>query len=567
MKSLKTSGIQPVIMNKYYRYRDGRRMATGMRFIPGVANYNTLLDETPVYSNLDTLIVPSSSGKGTFLEVHLTAEARVILLLTGGRDIRTSSLRDNPPKVVTGLPGKWTDVTAVRAGEHSEPAPGVTEMSRLPKIAVAVQQIVPAGTILRLPGADSISIDGRKPRRYSLLFAQPGSGTPVAPAYPGMPSADAIRALAPDADPLEIPRPNTRCPDWLHDIHIVRTQDEATSTSLGEPKYWRTWHPVIDSIYWCYYGHSHGSFPGHFRPPLGYTAFKTPDEKTDSGRQDESHRGFKIFAFALPGDKTVVIATIHALLSDARRFTTRFHTTMIAVFNVDGQKWTKTLELRMKMDFGAAQFQKEKSGLTALTKEDEKIEEELDNENKRAGRRFNVINDALTTGDDGVRDFVYEQWMGPLNTCSGRADGKRVDRGFKFDFRDPATGLHDLSGKTTQENMPFFERKNSMNLLLVISKSGVRIAPELCQFDESQAPFTPMSGVFYTDPYFKEMLPGPASFAVRQFMDKGFANLVIPEGKITATDEWSGHMSYSKGDAERRMRFENVEGAVNKTLN
>ncbi|WP_018467581.1 hypothetical protein [Calidithermus timidus] len=51
---------------------------------------------------------------------------------------------------------------------------------------------------------------------------------------------------------LEEPRPNQKCPAWVHDSYNVRDPDGG----------WRHgWHPPIDSTYWCYFDHEHGSKP------------------------------------------------------------------------------------------------------------------------------------------------------------------------------------------------------------------------------------------------------------------------------------------------------------------
>lgn len=85
-------------------------------------------------------------------------------------------------------------------------------------------------------------------------------------------------------------------------------------------------------MYWCTYGHDHGSFPGPYRPAFSHTAWKTKDTAEKDGRQAESNAGFKVFAFF--ENKRHWVVTIHMELSQARRFSTRHHTTQIAVFDL-----------------------------------------------------------------------------------------------------------------------------------------------------------------------------------------------------------------------------------------
>ena len=72
-------------------------------------------------------------------------------------------------------------------------------------------------------------------------------------------------------------------PDWVHDRYVAEHP--------VEKKLYRTWHPAIDPVYWCHFGHEHGSDPSlvGYTPYFGYIA--------DKNNQDERHEGFKGFAF------------------------------------------------------------------------------------------------------------------------------------------------------------------------------------------------------------------------------------------------------------------------------
>ena len=97
---------------------------------------------------------------------------------------------------------------------------------------------------------------------------------------------------APSAEPSvpagqEAPRPNSACPAWVHDQFM---------TTGPDGKQYRTWHPQINPVYWCSFGHEHGSDPS-----LAGTAYKVAFGYTATlGGMSEPHNGFKINVFRNP---------------------------------------------------------------------------------------------------------------------------------------------------------------------------------------------------------------------------------------------------------------------------
>ena len=73
---------------------------------------------------------------------------------------------------------------------------------------------------------------------YWLLLAEAG----------GVPSAPPAQARSPAA------LPNQRCPAWVHDQYTV----------VVDGVRFATWHRQIDPMYWCSFGHEHGSDPALF---------------------------------------------------------------------------------------------------------------------------------------------------------------------------------------------------------------------------------------------------------------------------------------------------------------
>lgn len=549
----------PVALSRYYRiHADGRRDLSGLLYAPRAAAYRTACG--PLFgSDLDALLLPRAA-----LSVHLNHPVRVIVLASGG--VSRDAL------ALTGLPGFGNATHISLLGMPSpigEVARGGVHLRRLPKRALAVERVLQPGELsFALPHPSAVRADGTPVRRLTVLLAAVGSGLPArAPGYPRAPPG------------RQQPEPNRECPPWLHDLHVAPSGDAETSVVHGEPMTWQTWHPMVDPVFWCYYAHEHGAFPGWYRPRFGYTAWKTPDNSTTHGRQNESHNGFKMFSFPVPGENRVLSGTVHMHLAKARRFTARHHTVVFAVHRVlpDGA-WDLEMELSMKMDFGPAQVTLATRKTIPATEVDEDVKSELDARGVRAGRRFNVLNidegfpDTVNTtlivkgdlekGPKAVSRGVYEQWKGPLNSCM--KSGTRVNRGFKFDIRDPATAMRFTSG-TTDDNIQYLRGK-SIKKVFHIRNGGVEIGLEYCNLKNWESVDLEASqGVFYTNPYFSEVVDGPGANAVRQFIKPGFETVRIAKGKFTAVDPWHGHMELQEGKGTRK--FVSIENAIDPKVN
>lgn len=121
---------------------------------------------------------------------------------------------------------------------------------------------------------------------YALLFAEADGRPSAAPASPAG---------------YEVPQPNRPAPAWLHPNR---------PKILGwDGNLYPTWHPQIDPVYWCYYGHEHGSCPwGHpvakaaldagvFKPAVGYVATKAGQINS----QNYTTKGYKWFWYEKDG--------------------------------------------------------------------------------------------------------------------------------------------------------------------------------------------------------------------------------------------------------------------------
>lgn len=209
----------------------------------------------------------------------------------------------------------------------------------------------------------------------------------------------------------------------------------------------------VDPIYYCTYGHDHGSYPGKYKPAFTHTAHKTTEEVKDeqgnviSTRQVESDEGFKIFTmFEENKDNKKSewlhwIFVIHMELSNGRRFSARHHTVHVTTFDHSFKK--VMLKVALKNDFGMAAVKTDK-GIEPLNSAMETIRKQR--RNARLAPAFRQFNLRSGTGECAMRGKTIktspvgkrgkaEHWKAPLNTCSSRGAT------FKVDVQRPRTGL------------------------------------------------------------------------------------------------------------------------------
>lgn len=133
------------------------------------------------------------------------------------------------------------------------------------------------------------------------------------------------------------PRPNRTCSSWVHDLNT--TDAPNCETYVG-------WHPQIDPVYWCYFGHEHGSdpsiIPGNPLVGYGYVASHVP--------QNEPHRGFREFIMESPDGDHWLRFIIHAGTSAKRRICHQFHTLFVMVYDKSGNE---KFSVGFKNDYGA----------------------------------------------------------------------------------------------------------------------------------------------------------------------------------------------------------------------
>ena len=579
---------QPVVMRRYIRMNRDRKETSGLFFTPGKATYNHYKDGKPFCTGLDALYIRQVFGwfvDKKFLQVDLNHPARVFLLLEHAR-MKEPYL--SAVGKVKGLDPRWKNPRVIQTGNKQPIQIGSVARGTkytLPATAIVVETYVRKGETLILPNPRSLKVHAMREiavGNYALLFARPGGSAsmPIAFDYPDTPKkvTDVITRRR-----ITIPekiKPNEPCPTWLHDLYTVPSRDMAVARRQSEPLYWRTWHPMVDPIYWCYFDHEHGSYPGKYLPMMGYTAWKTFDPTTRDKRQVETNEGFKVFTIPLQNQKKYVIITVHMHGALARRFSERHHTMIFAVLNM---QWKLELELHMKADFGFGAAVTKRGTIVPLNKQQAALRTKLLEEKMgHRHRRFNVmnldnypkkVNPAFGTRlgmKPNLKNMytvglgVYERWLGTLNTCS-RSERREVS--FNFDFRRIGTAKKNF-GDADDRPMQYLLGHSIDRKIAVPSSggNGIYVKPSLCMFKNVPGLFKPpANGVFYTDSYFAEVRGSPGPYSPRQYMSPKFTGVHIRSGFYSAMDNWCGHFEYDPHHGLRRHT--NVEDAVLRSKN
>jgi hypothetical protein len=298
---------QPAILNSYaidgpqpdynlVKYRP-RQFVVGYRYNAGDWPGEVRVENPGVYAGWDVLNTPSQQintvmNDPNWLTLRLNRAAQVAIVWRGGSS-------------VPGWLSSWTKAGTVMLSGNTYPT---------------YRRSLGAGTHEL---GSVYDYDGGTPRwTYLVLFAEADGRPSPAPAVP------AGRTLPP---------PNTACPSWVHDQYVATGPDGKT---------YPTWHAQIDPVYWCYFGHEHGSnpafFDANFKPLYGYTA-------TGMG-MEEGHAGFK--GYLIQDDGYLVYITHHFGSASLQRVCNRFHTLDIAFKQMSTGRITA--DVHMMGDYGAA---------------------------------------------------------------------------------------------------------------------------------------------------------------------------------------------------------------------
>lgn len=345
----------------------------------------------------------------------------------------------------------------------------------------------PAGEVV----LGSVEYAGEWREMYLVLLAEDG-GTP-SPTPPG-------------PDGFTPALPNRPSPSWVHDLHTTVGPDGAL---------YATWHPQIDPVYWCYFGHEHGSdpslIPGSPEVPYGYVANKVA--------QDEPNAGFKEFIFQDMDGEHWVRFVVHAGTASHRRVCTRFHTLHAEVYDLAG---TQLFSAAFKADYGVAENANDGTLLqpTNCGYSMADLAEQVSNLQKRS---INV----------GADSNHYERWDARAETAATFNLGL-VEFDHEFDIRNPMSHCTSATCNSIVVRDPGRENATRRTLSMASWRSDF-------VFDADHALG---SGEYFTDPDATAARSAGAADAVRQYAAPGFTlefakNATARRIECVAFDPWS----------------------------
>jgi hypothetical protein len=235
-----------------------------------------------------------------------------------------------PQQQVAALPAGFVGTYQCAAGEGLSFIPVDPRTGTLKCAALATGTVVP-------PTATAVAPTGTSVPPTATRTPVPATGTSVPPTATRSPAPTVTPAPVPTSTvapvPTATPAPAAAgqpCPPTLHDA-ILTTGPDGRS--------YPTWHPAVDPVSGCYFGHEHGADPRLARanaemPAFGYAAAMAGI--------DEPHAGFKVFVIN-PGyvqeEDTAVNAyriVFHHGTSGTGRYTTRFHSLQYDFLALDG---------------------------------------------------------------------------------------------------------------------------------------------------------------------------------------------------------------------------------------
>lgn len=386
------------------------------------------------YAGWDVLNTPSRGintiiGRSDWLTISLSRAATVAIVWRGG----------------TPLPA-W--LAGWEAGETV-----VVDGDTAP----TYRRTVPAGDLtlgsVYDPGPDqSISR-----RTYLVLLAEADGKPSAAPAVP--PGA-------------ETPAANQTCPAWVHDQYVAQGPDG---------KYYATWHPQIDPVYWCYFHHEHGSDPGIYRPLFGYAAAASGIE--------EAHAGFKVYTFRLEADTQLIVVHHFGTGNSSRAACVRYHSFSVAA--VSGGELIA--DLNLMADHGKATHARSGHALTPSACPGQAAA--ADAEGSNGVRMFQVAS---------LEPVGYEPWRLDLaRTLVGISGG--------FTVNTPSR-ITDCDTLACDANVPTGDQ------------GEYRFASYTTDFGLSARG---QSEAFYTDAFAKKVVDEGTAGAVRQYVKAG-TSITLP---------------------------------------
>lgn len=363
-------------------------------------------------------------------------------------------------------------------------------------------------------GSPSAGSGGTSSPRYFVLLAEQGG---VASKPPRLPAGIAESSRPPT---------NDTCPDWLEGVWQAKGPDG---------NFYKTWHPQIDPIYWCYYRYENGSDPSlvGYTPTFNYVA-------KQFGSQPELIVGFKGFAIRDKGANQGWYINIHSETGVQTRACARFHTVVIAV--TDLKTGELKAELAYKGDFGATISNQSPNTPVSITCPDPRNGQQV-TQSDIAKQTDGAKN--LRVSGNGQDPGGYENWHGGGNPNLGMSywgDNQKSIAGVRVlnvDIRNPATfcSASDCNASSGLKATGSVADQRT----LFISNLRIQYTNAIDAVSKAQGE---KPGYFWTDLYGNPLAAGvkpgdPGS--IRQFIKPGFDSGVNGQGLqggFSTEDAW-----------------------------
>jgi hypothetical protein len=412
---------------------DGEQLYAWGRFTPRGSRFHLLgsshSGNPDKYKNWDMLeLAPQGAMRDDWLTFEIARDATMCIVygISGGSLGNVDTMISTPgfqPVGVVNTPGD-ADLPADRkyADYHGKPVAWGFLACRQVKAGVQY-----------MPHKDKLNVGNVW--GYNLIFGEPRGGAPPLPKNPPQIGGPPIAG-------------QQFCPAALHAMWQVRSnRDPHTQSSK-----FAGWHPQVDPIYNCHYGHEHGS-PGilaGFVEELNYTAYKYKN-------QDEFHPSFK--GYVIPVNDKFLYVNAHAETTHISRIDEEVHTVVMAI--TDRETGDIQMQLNCKTHFGPAFAEYNAGSMPQFPTpgmlpvggpmNKELIDKMYASKNyfsrRIMGKRINIYNKdspdpRLRYEDEDPLLGLYEKWTGGGNgqMCFSVARPYEAD-GFSIDIKDAGTSL------------------------------------------------------------------------------------------------------------------------------
>ncbi len=447
-------GVQRPLVNRYYRliqHDDGHQEVNAQDF-----KYQPRQSTFSGYEGWDILSTPwpwAPPSNGKWLNLSLNRDARLVIILSEWAKPEDAWLND------------WKKGSTTVKDHLGDTLNYNTYTKDFSKGEITLPNLYEMG--------------------YSLLIAEKG----------GIPS---VEPIIPEG--MTRPEANKTCPDWLHD-------NVWTATGLDGQIY-QSWHPQIDPIYSCYYGHDHGSDPSAvgYAPAFRYIAYW-------NNNQQELYQGFKGFSIIDKDNDIGWYINTHSESGVLGRVCNRVHTVVIYASKLSTKE--KLLELGYKGDFGAA--------IGTFNGADDKVLQPADCPQDAIAKETNAAR-RIRVGKD---NHNYERWDGGANRLLGM-EFPEWSTGMGIDIRNPMTSCNDINCSSLITN-----DSNSDMRTINFTELTIEYNALIKALDSSDGKAN--DGYFMTDVY-GDLNVDASKNVIKQFIKPGFKGML--NGHYTTQEPW-----------------------------